>query len=71
MDHVVTSGLMNQNELKQYEALSTPTVRWFLPVTWVQRIIEKELADDTNVLASPPMVAHFLRELNHYRHHFR
>lgn len=41
MDHVVNSGLMTEEELKTFNDTDGPHGKWFLPLQWINNLLEK------------------------------
>lgn len=63
IDHLVKAKLMTEAEREMYEASSDKSVKWLLPITWVQN----EVQMDKTLTLPPPVVAGFLSNLNSYR----
>ncbi|EPB69945.1 hypothetical protein ANCCEY_10971 [Ancylostoma ceylanicum] len=39
MNHLVTSGLMTERELKEYDAVSSPHAKYWLPIQWLLSLV--------------------------------
>ncbi|CAM6002241.1 unnamed protein product [Sphagnum balticum] len=49
MKHVVDCGLMTPFEYAIYTHVNEPACRWFMPLAWVQKLIEKRLGSPTSL----------------------
>ena len=61
---------MTEQEFKIYETIKTPTMKWSIPLVWVRRKMDDCMKKKGNG-ASPPVVTHYLKEMNAYRNSFK
>lgn len=64
LDHLVTAGLLTEQELKTYQATEAPYGKWWLPSIWISNLLKK--AHDKRVI-DPIQLRDLMNELMTYR----
>ncbi|RCN44302.1 bestrophin-1 domain protein [Ancylostoma caninum] len=65
MNHLVTSGLMTEKELKDYDAVSSPHAKYWLPVQWLLSLVT--LARDEGRIHGEVIYVSLLDRIADYR----
>ena len=68
MKHIVDAGLMTPLEYAMYNNVHDHSMRWFLPLQWCQRLIERRMIEKA---APPPVVSATLEQLHRIRNYHR
>ncbi len=68
MKQVVESGLMTEDELRIYQGVRSLSVRWILPIQWVENMVSHHANVEKRI--SPPVSNGFLNALGRYRQDF-
>ena len=65
MDHLVTSGLMTTNELKEFDSIVSPQLKYWVPMNWVFLLVRK--ARDLGLIDSDIIYTDLLEKIRQYR----
>uniref|UniRef100_A0AC35FE08 Bestrophin homolog n=1 Tax=Panagrolaimus sp. PS1159 TaxID=55785 RepID=A0AC35FE08_9BILA len=65
MDHLVTAGLMTENELKEFDSIVSPQLKYWVPMNWVFCLIRK--ARELSMIESDIIYTDLLEKLRQYR----
>ncbi|CAD5210942.1 unnamed protein product [Bursaphelenchus okinawaensis] len=65
MDHLVTAGIMTENELREFDAIKSPHIKYWLPMEWAFALCRK--ARDVKMIESDYIYVDLLEKFRQYR----
>ncbi|KAE9554265.1 hypothetical protein FO519_002499 [Halicephalobus sp. NKZ332] len=65
MDHLVTAGLMTVNELKEFDSIVSPQMKYWVPMNWIFLLIRR--AREMNLIESDIIYVDLLEKIRQYR----
>ncbi|KAI6184094.1 Bestrophin-like protein [Aphelenchoides bicaudatus] len=65
MNHLVTAGIMTENELKEFDAIKSPHIKYWVPIEWIFTLMRK--ARDSKMIESDYIYVDLLEKIRQYR----
>lgn len=65
MNHLVTAGIMTENELKEFDAIKSPHIKYWVPIEWAFGLLRK--AKDNKMIESDIIYVDMLEKIRQYR----
>lgn len=65
MNHLVTAGIMTENELIEFDAIKSPHIKYWLPIEWTFNLLRK--ARDMKMIESDYAYVDLLEKIRQYR----
>uniref|UniRef100_A0A7E4WC07 Bestrophin homolog n=1 Tax=Panagrellus redivivus TaxID=6233 RepID=A0A7E4WC07_PANRE len=65
MDHLVTAGLMTENELKEYDSIISPQLKYWVPMNWTFGLLRK--SRELGLIESDIIYVDMLEKMRQYR----
>uniref|UniRef100_A0A1I7RQ62 Bestrophin homolog n=1 Tax=Bursaphelenchus xylophilus TaxID=6326 RepID=A0A1I7RQ62_BURXY len=65
MDHLVTAGIMTENELREFDSIKSPHIKYWLPMQWAFSLVRK--ARDVKMIESDYIYVDLLEKFRQYR----